>query len=491
MLDLLLVPITVVYLLIITALFIYGVNFYYLTLVAWRARRAHPQPPPMAEWPPATVQLPIYNERYVAERLIDAAANLDYPVDKLEIQVLDDSTDDTVELARQAAARARGRGINVQHLRRTERTGYKAGALADGLERATGEFIAIFDADFIPPPDFLRRTVPHFQRDARLAFAQTRWGHVNRDHSFLTLLQALSIDAHFVVEQFARARAGHWFNFNGTAGVWRRAALLDAGGWRADTLTEDLDISYRAFLRGWRALYLRDVEVPAELPVSFSAYRRQQHRWARGSLECALKLIPRVWATPAPLARKVQATLHLTGYGVHLFLFALALLYPLILLLSARYPGLLTLFGIAPLFNLTAIAPTVFFLVGQHELGRNWLRQLPLVLCLSVLGQGMMLNTARAAWHIFTRRAGAFERTPKVGLLRHKSDWLGQRYRIRVDAILIWELAFAVFNLGTVALAVARQNWAVAVYAALFGAGLLFVCVGTLAQTLAIHRRQK
>ena len=229
MLDLLLVPIAVIYLAVIGMLFLYGVNFFYLTFLAWRYKDFHVKTPDQIDWPAVTVQLPIYNELYVAERLINAVANLDYPLDRLEIQVLDDSTDETVQVIERAVERIRTRGIRIYHVHRTDRVGYKAGALANGLALARGEFLAIFDADFVPPAEFLKQTLPHFQ-DQRLAFVQTRWGHLNRRYSFLTFLQSLAIDAHFVVEQFARSRQGYWFNFNGTAGVWRRKALEDAGG---------------------------------------------------------------------------------------------------------------------------------------------------------------------------------------------------------------------------------------------------------------------
>ena len=488
MFDLLFVPIAVLYLAVVGMLFVYGVNFFYLTWIAWRERKTTLAAPEPCTQSRVTIQLPIYNELYVAERLINAATQLDYPRDLLEIQVLDDSTDETSEIVRRAVERARARGIDIAQIQRAERVGYKAGALANGLAQARGEFIAIFDADFIPPRDFLTRTLPHFG-DARIAFIQTRWGHVNRDFSLLTKLQALAIDAHFMVEQFARSRGGYWFNFNGTAGIWRRAALEDAGGWTADTLTEDLDLSYRAFLRGWRAFYLRDVVVPAELPVSFSAYRRQQHRWARGSLECAINLLSPVWRAPISLSAKIQATLHLTGYGVHLLLFALVLLYPFVIILSQRYPGLVSLFGIAALFNATAFAPTIFFIVAQQQLGQNWIKRVPIIFLVTVLGAGMMVNTLRAALDIFSRRAGAFERTPKFGITHRGQDWLAQRYQLRLDPIVIFELALASLNLGTGAVALELGNWFIAIYATLFALGLFFAAGVTIAQAAAISLR--
>ena len=307
-LETLFVPVAVIYLLVVAALFVYGINFYYLAWHAWKQRGDLWEKPGLEELHPlpmVTVQLPIYNEWYVVERLIESSAALEYPRDLLEIQVLDDSTDETRSLIAETVARVRQKGINILHMQRSDRRGYKAGALAEGLKAARGEFIAIFDADFLPASDFLKKILPYFNGD-RIAFVQARWGHLNRRYSLLTFLQSLSIDAHFAVEQLARAGLGLWFNFNGTAGVWRKSAILDAGGWRAETLTEDLDLSYRAYLRGWSARYAGNVEVQAELPVSFTAYRCQQHRWARGSFECAVRYLPLIWRSDASLSNFAQ-----------------------------------------------------------------------------------------------------------------------------------------------------------------------------------------
>ncbi len=486
MLDLLLVPVAVVYLAVVVMLFIYGMNFFYLCYLTWRRLNQRDEISVLTDLPPVTVQLPIYNELYVAERLINAAARLDYPAHLLEIQVLDDSTDETIEIVRAAVERWHARGVNIAHLHRENRAGFKAGALADGLKTARGEFVAFFDADFVPPPDFLKRTLPYFQ-NPRVAFVQTRWDHLNRDYSFLTYLQSLSIDAHFAVEQFARSHGGYWFNFNGTAGVWRRAALQDAGGWTADTLTEDLDVSYRAFLRGWDAKYLRDVSVSAELPVHFSAYRRQQHRWARGSLECAIKLIPRIWESKISLARKIQASLHLTGYAVHLLMFALAILYPIALVLSQRFPGLISLFGLATIFNTTALAPTLFFTLGQQQLGRDWRRALPSILFITVLGAGMMVSTLRAGLGIFSNSIGTFERTPKFGIKTKAENWTHRRYQIKLDPIIYAEIAFALFNFSTALLAIYLGNILIAIYALLFCSGLVFTAGTSIVQAFEMH----
>ena len=484
--EIILIPFALVYLLVVGLLFVYGINFFYLTYLSLRKNKPTVKTTP-EHWPPVTVQLPIFNERYVAERLIEAASRIDYPADCLEIQVLDDSDDETREIVAEIVKRKRAEGVNIVHLHRTDRSGYKAGALAAGLASADGEYLALFDADFIPQPEFLKETIPSFT-DPQIAFVQTRWGHVNRDFSLLTFLQALAIDAHFMVEQFARFHGGFWFNFNGTAGVWRKSAIVDAGGWKADTLTEDLDLSYRAFLKGWKAEYLRDVVVPAELPVSFSAYRRQQKRWAQGSLECAIRLVPEVWAMPLTLGQKIEATLHLTGYAVHLLLFALVLLYPAIILISQDFSGLISLFGIAAMFNLTAFAPTIFFLAAQKQLGQRWWAKIPSILFITALGAGMMVNTVRAAVQIYSKKASVFERTPKFGIFQRGDHWLDKSYQLKLDSLVYFEVFLGLVNVITVVFGLQTGNWLISVYAAIFALGLFFVAIFSTAQSIRIWR---
>jgi cellulose synthase/poly-beta-1,6-N-acetylglucosamine synthase-like glycosyltransferase len=504
MIDALLLPIALLYFLVSAILFTFGLNFIYLAWRTWREGRLEtkgrvesrewllstPQSPISNPHPLVTVQLPIYNEMYVAKRVIEAAVKLDYPPDRLQIQVTDDSTDETQEIVRREVTFWQAQGVNISHLHRTERSGYKAGALQAAMPSATGEFIAIFDADFVPPPHFLRRTLPEFQ-DEKAAFVQARWGHLNQNYSWLTYLQSLAIDGHFMVEQFARSRAGFWFNFNGTAGVWRRTAMEDAGGWVADTLTEDLDLSYRAYLQGWHGRYLRDLVVPGEIPPNFSGFRQQQHRWARGSLECARKLTPQVWRADIPFVQKFQATLHLTGYSVHLLLFILTLIYPLVALFTAQYANLSTLYGLAYLFALTSFAPTIFFLVGQQQLGRPWWRQLPKILAVSLVGSGLLLNTTRAAWQIWRKPEGVFERTAKFGIAQKGQDWQGQKYQLRFDPIVYPELVLGTYSLWTGWLAATLHSWGIVIYALLFGTGLIFAATATIWQTLSVYRHQK
>ena len=489
--SLLFIPLAIAYFLVSGLLFLFGLNFMYLTFLSLRqAPEKKGQPGKLERWPQVTVQLPIYNEMYVAERLIQAACWLDYPKDCLEIQVLDDSTDETQTIVARAVKTAQARGLDIKVLHRTGRAGYKAGALRAGFEQASGEFFAIFDADFLPQQDFLLQTLPHFV-DPQVGFVQTRWGHLNRHFSFLTLIQSLAIDAHFMVEQLARSHAGLWFNFNGTAGIWRRETIAAAGGWKADTLTEDLDLSYRAFLKGWRARYLSAVETPAELPITFNAFRRQQHRWARGSLECAVRLLPTIWASRNPLRTKIAATFHLGGYGVHLLLFAYCLLQPLAIVYARDFPGLISLFSVAYLFSLTILAPPLLLFAGQVKLGRPWWRWLPIILFISAFGGGMMLNTVRAAAEVIRGKPGEFRRTPKFGVAAKTSGWMRQQYHLRLDPIVYWELAFSAFNFGTLILGILSGFWLASLYAGMFALGCAFTALYTISQTLRINRVQR
>src|SRR5215212_551384 len=318
--------ILVLYFFVLSILAIYGWHRYYLVYLYMKNRgRAQrpPAPPDLAPLPRVTIQLPIFNEMYVADRLIDAVCEMKYPSHLLEIQVLDDSTDETRDIAELAVRRHAAKGLDISYLHRVDRRGYKAGALEAGLQKASGEFIAIFDADFIPSADFLERTLPHFS-DAKIGMVQARWGHINQDYSLLTKIQSILLDAHFVLEHGGRNRAGCFFNFNGTAGVWRREAIADAGGWQHDTLTEDLDLSYRAQLRGWRFVFLPHVVAPAEVPVEMNSFKSQQHRWAKGSIQTCMKLLPQILAADVPFGIKAEAAFHLTAN------FA----YPLMILLS-------------------------------------------------------------------------------------------------------------------------------------------------------------
>lgn len=485
-LQVILAPVLIAYSLVMAVLLVYISNMVFLAWTGLKEQKklSRPLPVSLNEWPRVTVQLPIYNEWYVAERLIESAAALEYPRHLLEIQVLDDSTDETVSLVAKKVKELRSQGVDVVHIHRENRDGFKAGALGHGLERSKGDFLAIFDADFLPNPDFLRLILPRFDHD-RIAFVQARWGHLNRDYSLLTLLQSLSLDAHFAIDQLARSSSNYVFNFNGTAGVWRKTAIIDAGGWKADTLTEDMDLSYRAFLHGWSARYAGDVEAPAELPVSFTAYRRQQYRWARGSLECAIRYIPVIWNSDFPFARKFQATLHLTGYALHLLTFILVILYPFLLLFAAKYPTLLVPIGVGLIMNFLVFAPATYFAVAQQLLRRRWFFSLPLFFLISIFSSGLILNTLRAALQILQKRVVPFERTPKFAITRRSQPWVSNRYQVRVDILVFYEILLALFNLWVSWFAWSTNHFLIMTYAFLFAVGLFFASGLTLLQTLS------
>lgn len=415
-------------------LVLYGLSLVFMagfSLTQWQltrlARRAPtpPLPPAPPAWPLVMVQLPVFNERAVVARIIDAVAALDYPADRLHIQVLDDSTDArslAVAAARVAHHRALGRRID--HVRRPRRQGYKAGALAHGLAETDSEFIAIFDADFVPAPDFLRRTLPHFT-SPDIGVVQTRWGHLNAGQSLLTRLQAFGLNAHFLVEQVGRQAGGHFLNFNGTGGVWRRACIADAGGWQADTLTEDLDLSYRAQLRGWRFCYLPQVVAPAELPARLDALRSQQFRWNKGAAETARKHLGRVWRAPAiSLATKLHATFHLLNSSVFVVILLMAVLSVPLVLMRARRPELEPVFRLASGFGLALLPLTYYYytawrLVGSAAPGR-WF--LPTFLLFLALSMGLALHNARAVVLGLLGRASPFVRTPKQGSAADLAD---------------------------------------------------------------------
>lgn len=429
---------------------LYGLHSWALFLLYWRYRRRSPVPPdvPPGCWPVVTVQLPVYNERYVIRRVIDAVAALDYPRDRLEIQVLDDSTDETTRIAEARAAFWQKRGVDIRVLRRSDRTGYKAGALAWGLRQARGELIAIFDADFCPPPDFLRRTVPHFLADPRLGMVQTRWAHLNAEHSLLTQAEALALDGHFVVEQTARSRAGLLMHFNGTGGVWRRACIEESGGWQSDTLCEDLDLSYRAQLRGWRCLFLPDVESPAELPPQMLAFKQQQARWAQGSVQCLRKLARPLLRSPhLGVGQKVAGLLHMSGYFVHPLLVLLLLLT----LPTLSIPNPLE--RISGLLGPICMGPILVFATAQWALYRDWPRRLLAFPLLTLVGTGIAWSNTQAIWQGLTRWGGDFARTPKFDLEGRRGNWQFSRYRLSEDHSVTGEILLALYALGTAAVA--------------------------------------
>jgi cellulose synthase/poly-beta-1,6-N-acetylglucosamine synthase-like glycosyltransferase len=448
-------------------------------VVLLRHRPAARDVPAGGGTPVVTVQLPLYNERLVAERLIDAAAALDWPADRLEIQVLDDSTDDTPEIVARAVARHAARGVDITHWRRGGRDGFKAGALAHGLARARGWLVAVFDADFVPPPDFLRRAVPRFG-DPRVGMVQARWGHLNRERSLLTRAQAVMLDSHFLLEHATRASNGLFFNFNGTAGVWRRTCIEDAGGWSHRTLTEDLDLSYRAQLRGWRFVFVPDLVTLAELPCEAEAYKSQQRRWARGSIQTAREILPGLLRAPLPWAVKVEAAVHLTANAAYPLLLFLALLLPVIL---AGPPAPASI--AAGLHLLTAalgVVPVALFMaLGQRAAGRPWTRALGDVAAAMVVAVGMSVNNARAVLDGFRPETGAWERTPKSGDGGRRGA--GGGYRAGRGRAGASELALAALFLGVALWSAAGGRWHAMPFLGLLVAGLGVVGLASLRES--------
>lgn len=371
---------------------------------------------PEDAWPIVTTQIPIYNELYVARRVIQAVARMDYPAGRHEIQILDDSDDETREVVDRTAAELRSRGCDVRVIRRDTRAGFKAGALAAGLDICRGELVAIFDADFVPERDFLRRAVPLLLSHPRVACAQGRWAHLNADESWLTQAQSLGIDGHFGIEQGARGWNEFFLNFNGTAGIWRKEAILDpsVGGWSGDTITEDLDLSYRAQMAGWKIVYCLDLPCPAELPGHIHALKTQQRRWAKGSIQTAIKLLPTLWRSDLRLSRKLEATIHLTHYLVAVGMVLLPLVSPLLLLFWEMEQVGMWIWPLWSLIYVSSMAPPAVYAYSRYRLGGGWsgLRLAPLLM---ILGIGLSLNNCVAAIAGMFQRGGTFERTPKAG----------------------------------------------------------------------------
>ena len=439
---------------------VYGLHRVLMLRLFYRHRADPPRPAGALVSPPrVTVQLPIYNEVYVVERLVEAVAALDHPRELLEIQILDDSTDETREVARRQAEGLRGRGYSVTHLVRDRRDGFKAGALQEGLSRASGEFLLILDADFVPPPSMLRECLPHFA-DPAVGMVQARWGHLNRGYSALTEVQAILLDGHFVIEHTARHRSGRFFNFNGTAGVWRRRCLEDAGGWEADTLTEDLDVSYRAQLKGWRFVYLKDCVAPAEVPVDMDGFKSQQHRWTKGSIQTARKILPAVWRSRLPWKVKAEAVFHLTNNVSYVLVLLLALLLVPAIVIRDRIGWQKLIALDFPLFFGATISLVAFYAASQREAGVGRPRLLARLPLLMSLGVGLSVSNARAVLEGLSRRPSDFVRTPKYRIEGARGEWRSKKYRAPGSVTLVGELALAAYFLASLVFAVAYRYWA-------------------------------
>lgn len=455
---------------------VFGAHRFWLVHRYFHPRRAPAPPSPLPDpLPDVLVQLPIYNERYVAQRALAAIGRFDYPRDRVTIQILDDSTDETTTLLEQTASALRRDGWRVDHLRRTGREGFKAGALAHGLEQNPAPFIAIFDADFVPPPDFLRRTLPCFT-DPGVGLVQSRWGHINAEYSLLTRIQALMLDGHFVIEHGGRFRSACFFNFNGTAGVWRRRAIIDAGGWQGDTVTEDLDLSYRAQLAGWRFVYAPDLESPAELPVQLAALRNQQHRWTKGASQTARKLLGPIWRAPLPIHVKLEAAFHLLGNLPYLLMVALVLLLLPVYWLRHRHGFDWVIAVDLPMLVAGTFALASFYANARRELHRSPWLALALLPPLMALGAGLSLNNAWAAIEGWISRGGEFVRTPKYRIESPADSWRHKAYAARRQRVIpLLETLFLAYLILTLAFALSAGLWWALPFLVLFVGGYGYV----------------
>jgi len=472
------------YFIVLILLASYGAHRYVLVYLYYKNKKNHTTEPQARfdDLPRVTVQLPIFNEQYVVDRLLDSICKLDYPREKLDIQLLDDSTDETVEVARGLVERYAAMGYPVTYHHRTNREGFKAGALAEGLKSAKGEFVAIFDADFVPSEDFLMKVIHHFT-NPKVGMVQTRWTHINRNYSFLTEVEAIMLDGHFVLEHSGRARSDVFFNFNGTAGMWRRQAIEEAGGWQHDTLTEDTDLSYRAQLKGWKFVYLQDVECPAELPVEMTAFKTQQARWAKGLIQTSKKILPQVLKSDVPRHVKLEAWFHLTAN----------LSYPLMIVLSVLllpamiirfYQGWFQMLYIdLPLFMASTFSISSFYLVSQKELfPRTWPRAFLYLPFLMALGIGLTITNTRAVLEALVGKQTAFARTPKYRVESKKDKVGAKKYRKRLGWVPWVELMIGTYFASTVYYAIANENYITVPFLLLFVVGYWYTGLMSLLQ---------
>jgi cellulose synthase/poly-beta-1,6-N-acetylglucosamine synthase-like glycosyltransferase len=462
------------YLLIVFILSMYGLHnlinaFLYLSSKSRKTIKR--RIPILDQFPKVTIQLPIFNEKYTIERLLASVTRLDYPSDKLQIQVLDDSTDDTAILTKNLVNDYKSKGINIEWIHRTNRTGYKAGALAHGIESASGELIAIFDADFVPGADWLKKTVPYFN-NPRLGCLQTRWGHTNRKYNSLTRVEAMAIDGHFIVEQTVRSRNDFLLNFNGTAGLWRRTCIADAGGWQWDTLTEDLDLSYRAQMRGWKIDYLPDVVVPAELPPQVEAYKNQQFRWAKGSFQVVRKILPVVLGkSRLPWHIRLLAFLHITGYGVHPLMLAI-----LILTLPVGLFAPIA-FKLFPLSMVAGFGPPLVYLSAKAAHSPSLAERLRLLPLLTITGFGLCLNTSVAVIEGLFGKGGVFVRTPKLNLqdTQKRMKPVDKAYIAPVNPLVWLEIILGLYAMLTAAVLAPLIGWGVVPWMVIYALGFFYV----------------
>jgi cellulose synthase/poly-beta-1,6-N-acetylglucosamine synthase-like glycosyltransferase len=445
----------IVYFVSLSILFAFGIHG--LVMLYYYRKTLHIKTPEMkieGEYPDVTIQLPMYNEMYVIERLIKAVCNIEYPKEKLQIQVLDDSTDETTIIASKLVDEYRAKGFDIEYIHRTNREGYKAGALKDGLDKARGEFVAIFDADFVPNRDFLVKTIPYF-KNKNVGMVQTRWEHLNEEYSFITRASALALDGHFVIEQQVRNKAGFFINFNGTAGVWRKETIYDAGNWHADTLTEDLDLSYRAQLNGWKFVFLNDVTSPAELPADINALKTQQFRWTKGAVETAKKILPLVFKSDLPLKIKLESFVHLTSNIVFPFIILVAILNIPLVIIKNTVGGYDNYYTLMSVFVLASISTFLFYMFAQRAIHLDWRKRLLLFPVFLAGSMGFAVNNSKAVFEALINKKTGFARTPKYKIEGEKDKWKNKKYvQKKLNWTIFVELLLAFYYVVGIAISV-------------------------------------
>jgi len=482
------------YFIVLMVLAMYGLHRYWLVYDYFQYSKNVPlPPPPVTNWPRVTVQLPIFNERYVIERLAEAVSRFDYPRELLDVQVLDDSTDETQEVARACVERHAAQGMPITYIHRTNREGYKAGALENGLQTANGEFVAIFDADFIPEPDFLPRTIPYFLNadgGDNIGMVQTRWTYLNSDYSLLTNVETILLDGHFVVEHGARSRRGTFFNFNGTAGVWRRKVIDDAGGWQHDTLTEDTDLSYRAQLKGWKFLYLPQIECASELPVDMNGFKSQQARWAKGLMQTAKKILPKVFAADVPWHVKAEAFFHLTANISYPLMVLLSTMLLPVMIVRFQQGWLQMLLIDLPLFLASTCSISSFYLVAQKELRpKTWWRTFLYMPFVMATGIGISVRNTQAVIEAILGKKSEFARTPKFKIEGKKGTFAKKSYANKAGWMPYAEVLLGLYFSLTVVYAIANENYPTVPFLLLFVWGYLYTGFMSLGQTYFAHLR--
>ena len=484
------------YIISLSILFIFGSHgfnmiYYYFKTYKKRKENLKDEDFVLKEYPLVTIQLPLYNERYVITRLIDAALRIEYPRERVEFQILDDSTDDTTVIISKHIQKYIEQGYDIRHIHRTNRKGYKAGALKEGLETAKGDYVAIFDADFIPRKKFLLRTLPYFSRDDKLGLVQTRWEHLNREYNLMTKTEAIALDGHFVIEQAVRNRAGFFINFNGTGGVWRKQCIFDAGNWEADTLTEDLDLSYRAQMKGWHFKYLINFTSPAELPSEINSLKSQQFRWTKGAIETSKKIFPKVIKSKMPLKMKIQSFIHLCSNLAYPFILLAAILNLPVMLVkeSGHYDDV---FRFMSIFIFAFVSSFLFYLYSQKDVYPDWQKRIIYFPVFMAGSMGFSVNNTKAVFEGIINKKSEFVRTPKFKIMHHKDSWHDKKYLTKKISFTTFIEAFlAVYCFTGVVLSVIFVQIAAIPFQLMFASGFGLISFLSIRQVILYNRALK